>query len=81
MSLGFLDVYNFSATKVEVYNNESATYEIINLVTKNPKKERGALKINTDITDMINRMLLIKDKFQISDCCFRELSAICKEIP
>ena len=47
---------------------------------RNPKKEMGVLKINTDTTDMINMMLLIKDKFQISDCGFRKLSAICKEI-
>ena len=54
-----------------MYNNESATYEIINLVAKNPKKEKGALKTNTGT----------KEKIRISDCGFRELSAICKEMP
>ena len=82
-TLSFLGLYNFIATKVEVFNNDSHQYETISLV------EEGELQLldsepqeltDNDLDD-INMWVYIKDKFNISNEAWHELAMKCKDLP
>ena len=83
-ALSFLGLYNFIATKVEIFNNETQQHETISLV------EEGELQLHPssepkEVTDSdlddINMWVYIKDKFNISNEAWHELAMKCKDMP
>ena len=81
-ALSFLGLYNFIATKVEVFNNDTQQYETISLV------EEGELqlletepKLTDNNIDDICMWVYLKDKFNISNEAWHELTMKCKNMP
>ena len=81
--MSFLGLYNFIATKVEVFNNDTQEYETISWV------EEGELQLlytepkeltDNDI-DHINMWVYLKEKFNITNETWHELAIKCKDMP
>ena len=67
-ALSFLGLYNFIATKVEVFNNDSQQYETISLAEEGQLHllKSESIELTDDNIDDINMWVYIKDKFNIS---------------
>ena len=79
--LSFLEVYDFVATKVEVYNYETNTYEILNLSEGcEIDPELGKEVLDKNDLDELN-MLYTKDKFGISNQAYHDMSVVCNSMP
>ena len=81
-SLAFLGLHNFIATKVEVYNENNQQYETINLINEDeidPSSDTET--ITNEEIDEINLLLYTKERFNISNDAYHELSMTCKELP
>ena len=81
-SLAFLGLHNFIATKVEVYNENNQQYETINLINEDeidPSSDTET--ITNEEIDEINLLLYTKERFNISNDAYHELSMTCKDLP
>ena len=78
-TLSFLESYDFLATKVEIYNYETDSYEVLSLVDEGVFGEKAVL--DQDDLQSINMMLYVKEKFGISNQAYHELSMSCKSMP
>ena len=89
VALDFLGLYELIPTKVEYYNHLEGSYEMVNLVDES---ELDSSLINDDSTevrdeitdeqlDNVFLMLYVKDKFQISDKAWQDLSVQAKDLP
>ena len=81
-TLSFLDIYDFVATKVEIYNYDSQSYDVLDL------SEGCDIDMNVDNTvldkndlDELNLMLYVKEKFGVSNQAYHEMSIACKSLP
>ena len=72
----FMEHFNFKATTLDIFNESKNTMEAIKLldeeITPMPTIEN---------LDDVNMVLLVKDKFNISDAAFKELSQLCSGMP
>ena len=77
-NLWFLEQFNFKATKIEIFNEEKCALETINLVGEN---NVNLPELTNENVDNVSMLLLVKDKFNISDAVFNELSQLCVGMP
>lgn len=81
-SLSFLGLHNFVATKVEIFHENTQEYETLTLVDNNNIQNSSRAETVTDEEiDDINLLLYTKERFNISNEAYHELSMICKELP
>ena len=82
-TLSFLGLYDFIATKVEIYNVETQEYDTLQLIEEDelPLTESCPMKLNNEEIDDINFFIYIKDKFNISNEAWHELAMKTKKIP
>ena len=81
-SLSFLGLHNFVATKVEVFNENTHEYETITLVDEENIHHSSQTEVLTDQDiDEINLLLYSKERFNVSNEAYHELSMICKDLP
>ena len=82
-ALSFLGLYNFIATKFEVFNNDSHQYETISLVEEGEMQllDSEPQELTDNDLDDINMWVYIKDKFNISNEAWHELAMKCKDLP
>ena len=81
-SLSFLGLHNFVATKVEVFNEYTQEYETLTLVDKDNIENSSRTETLTDEEiDDVNFLLYTKERFNISNEAYHELSMIFKELP
>ena len=82
-TLSFVGLYDFIATKVEVFNEDTQSYETFNLLDDDSELELTGEQEKLDDQDIenINLMLYIKERFNISDMAWHELSMKLKEMP
>lgn len=81
-SLSFLGLHNFVATKVEVFNENTHEYETITLVDEENIHPSSQTEVLTDQDiDEINLLLYSKERFNVSNEAYYELSMICKDLP
>ena len=81
-TLTFLGLYNFMATKVEVFNTDTEQYDTFNLIDEEqlPPEAEGNELSDSQVDD-INYWIYVKDKFSISNEAWHELAIKCKSIP
>ena len=75
-------MYDFVATKVDVYNYETNSYEILNLSEGckiDPELEKEVLDKND--LDELNMMLYVKWKFGNSNQAYHDPSVVCNSMP
>ena len=77
-NLWFLEQFNFKATKIVIFNEEKCALETINLVGEN---NVNLPELTNENVNNVNMLLLVKDKFNISDAVFKELSQLCVGMP
>ena len=82
-TLSFLGLYDFIATKVEIYNVETHEYDTLQLIEEDelPLTESSPMKLNNEEIDDINFFIYIKDKFNISNEAWHELAMKTKNVP
>lgn len=81
-SLSFLGLHGFVATKVEIFNENSNEYETLTLVDEENIQTSSQTETLTDgDIDEINLLLYTKERFNISNEAYHELSMICKDLP
>ena len=83
-TLSFLGLYNFMATKVEVFNHDTEQYDTFNLIDEEqmPHSDTDAANELTDTqVDDINYWIHIKDKLNISNEAWHEMAMKSKSIP
>lgn len=82
-TLSFLGLYDFIATKVEVFNGETQQYETFSLIDENelPLKDKDSTELTDENLDEINMWIYIKDKFNISNEAWHELAMKTKQMP
>ena len=81
-TLSFLGLYDFIATKVEVFNSETEQYETFSLIDTDelPLKETNQRELTDEDLDDINMWIYIKDKFNISNEAWHELAMKTKQM-
>ena len=80
ISLAFLGLHNYVATKVEVFNQCTGDVETITLVDDSDCTLNTGSLTNEDI-DAINLLLYTKERFNLSNDAYHELSMLCSELP
>ena len=84
VSLGFLGLQDFIATKVEVFNQNTQQFDTINFLAENELKFNETTEeetLNDEDIDQINMLLYTKERFNLSNDAYHELSMVCKELP
>lgn len=82
-TLSFVGLYNFIATKIEVFNEDTQIYETFNLLDDDSELELTGEqeKVTGQDIDNTNVMIYIKDSFNISYLAWHEFSMKLKDIP
>jgi len=82
-TLSFVGLYNFIATKVEVFNEDTQSYETFNLLDDDSELELTGEqeKLDDQGIENISLMLYIKERLNISDMAWHELSMKLTEMP
>ena len=82
-TLSFLGLYCYVATKVEVYNEDTGKSETFSLVEEGelPFIQSEEHEMTDQVLDDLNMWLYIKDKFNISNEAWREISLMAKNVP
>lgn len=81
-SLAFLGLNNFVATKVEVFNENNQQHETTNLIKEAEIDTSSHTETLTDKEiDHINLLFYTKERFNVSNDAYHELSMTCKELP
>ena len=82
-TLTFLGLYNFMATKVEVFNTDTEQYDTFNLIDEEQMQQSDTEgnEITDTQADDINYWIYIKDKFNISNDAWHEMALRSKTIP
>lgn len=82
-TLSFLGLYNFIATKIKVLNTDTNQYETFNLVGEGELTltESDPKELTNDDLDNINMWLYLKDKFNISNETWHEISMKANGVP
>ena len=82
-TLSFLGLYDFIATKVEIFNGKTQQYETFSLIDQNELllKENDSTELTDENLDDINMWIYIKDEFNISNEAWYELATKTKQMP
>ena len=82
-TLTSLGLYNFMATKVEVFNTDTEQYDTSNLIDEDqlPRSATATNELTDTQVDDMNYWIYIKDKFNISNEAWHELAMKSKSIP
>ena len=79
-TLSFLGLYNFIATKVEVFNSDTNKYETFNLIDDDEIQftDSETNELTDKDLDDLNMWIYLKDKFNISNegypICAKQIS-------
>ena len=79
-SVQFLEGYNFKSVKLELYNENTDSFETID-VMGNQDYSKQKTDLSNNVTDKINMTLFIKDKFCLSDKAYMEVSILAQDMP
>jgi len=81
--LSFLGLYDYVATKVEAYNEDTGKLETFRLLEEDerPFTDNEEKEMTDQEVDDLNMWLYLKDKFNISNEAWREFSAKAKDFP
>ena len=79
--MSFLGLHNFIATEVEVFNSDTNQFETFQLVDDDLVFTDNIQELKDDDMDNINLWIYVKDKFNISNEAWHELSMKSKSIP
>lgn len=77
ISLEFLDMYDFMATTVEIFNHSTGLTESINLMGDLYSPDEPKLLDN----DLLKNTLYAKEKCNVSDSGYKELSSVVSRMP
>ena len=82
-TLSFLGRYDYVATKVEVYNEDTGKHETFSLLEEGelPFTENEEKEMTDEELDDLNMWMYLKDKFNISNEAWREFSVKAKDVP
>ena len=79
-SLSFLGLHNFVATKLEILNENTHKYETLTLVEENIQTSSPTEELTDEDIDEINLLLDTKERFNISNETYHELTMIGKHL-
>ena len=81
-SLSFLGLNSFVATKIEIFNENTLEYGTLTLVDEeNIETSSQTEKLTDEDIDEINLLLYTKERFNISNEAYHELTMIFKDLP
>ena len=81
-SLSFFGLHSFVATKIEIFNENTLEYETLTLVDEENIETSSQTEELTDgDIDEINLLLYNKERFNVSNEAYHELTMICKDLP
>ena len=79
-SLDWLESEGYTAMKVTVKNNTTNDIEIININSDELLGPQGSSATEEEV-DLLNMMLYIKDKYNVSGAAYHEMAQLCKSMP
>ena len=79
-SLSFLGFHNFVATKLEILNENTHKYETLTLVEENIQTSSPTEELTDEDINEINLLLDTKERFNISNEAYHELTMIGKHL-
>ena len=79
-SLAWLESEGYTVLKVTVQNNTTGSTEVININSEELFGPQGSLASEKDV-DILNIMLYVKDKYNISGTAYHEMAQLCKNMP
>lgn len=80
-SLSFLGLHSFVATKIEIFNENTLEYETLTLVDEeNIETSSQTEELTDEDIDEINLLLYTKERFNVSNEAYHELTMICKDL-
>ena len=79
-SLAWLESEGYTVLKVTVQNNTTGSTEVININPEELFGPQGSLASEKDV-DILNMMLYVKDKYNISGTAYHEMAQLCKNMP
>lgn len=79
-SLAWLESEGYTVLKVTVQNNTTGSTEVININPEELFGPQGSLPSEKDV-DILNMMLYVKDKYNISGTAYHEMAQLCKNMP
>ena len=79
-SLAWLENEGYTALKVTVKNNATDDVEIININSNTLFGPQGS-SATEDEVDLLNMILYIKDKYNVSGAAYHEMAQLCKSMP
>ena len=79
-SLAWLESEGYTAQKVTVKNNTTDDTEIINIDSDELLGPQGS-SATEDEVDLLNMILYIKDKYNLSGVAYHEMAQLCKSMP
>ena len=77
-SLAWLESEGYTAQKVTVKNNTTDDTEIINIDSDELLGPQGS-SATEDEVDLLNMILYIKDKYNLSGAAYQEMAQLCKK--
>ena len=79
-SLAWLESEGYTAMKVTVKNNTTNDIEIIDMNSDELLGPQGNSATEEEV-DLLNMMLYIKDKYNVSGAAYHEMAQLCKSMP
>ena len=80
-SLDWLEKEGYAPLKLEVLNTKTGNVEAIVLNKQHCEEIFGQSEITDDELDMINMLLFVKDKYDVSGRAYHEFATVCKQLP
>ena len=82
-TLSFLGLYDYVATKIDIYNEDTGKHETFSLLEEGelPFTDNKEKEMTDEELDDLNMWMYLKDKFNISNEAWREFSVKAKDIP
>ncbi len=81
LSLAWLERQGYKATKVEAINKATGEIEVITLSPTDSTDILGSDSVSDSDIDMINMILFIKDRYNVSGNAYHEMTKVCKSLP
>ena len=80
VSLAWLDYDGYSPTKIEMVDKRTGKVEVVKLLD-HQRDELFGKDVTGDDIDMVNMLLYIKDRYNVSGGAYHEMTKICKSLP
>ena len=80
--LSFFSLYNFVATRVDIRNEETGQVESLSLIDEHDSPVNGTEhSISDEELEKVNMLLYAKERFNVSNSAFHEMSMLLKDMP